>query len=86
MRRLPHTSFSEDLHQYLESYGASKLVAKYKGCVGELFFYEATEGAARGYSGLVSGLRLGCCFGFSPIRRPIRNQPGSVRVMGVRLG
>jgi hypothetical protein len=27
IRRLPHLSFSEDLHQYLESYGAPKLVA-----------------------------------------------------------
>jgi hypothetical protein len=27
LRRLPHLSFSEDLHQYLESYGAPKFVA-----------------------------------------------------------
>jgi hypothetical protein len=27
LRRFPHISFSEDLHQYLESNGAPKLVA-----------------------------------------------------------
>jgi hypothetical protein len=40
LRRLPHLSFSEDLHQYLESYGAPKLVALLGG---ESHFWLATN-------------------------------------------